>query len=311
LLKDRAGQMKTKEFIMRRSSKGFTLIELLVVISIIALLVAILLPSLGKAREAAKFTVCKAHEHQVGLALLTYASDNKARIVPGDCWNSMTAWSGNWNQPQWGNTDAVNLGHLLKSGHLPLATGLSHVLFCPSNKRDGYHIDPAETAQGYTRTYEGAWGKYPGKGGITNNIAWDCDYEFRDSMDGGWGTSGDWGSWLRKGLNKGASLEKIASHAIVADIWSGWNNRHKLLYNVLFGDASVRIQDDRRYKANLQNRTDPKLIGYTNWYYYYGQQFLDHQFFDVLDFFVGKPYLKPTILPGEYEPPLPPWRGGK
>ena len=53
--------------------KAFTLIELLVVVSIIALLVSILLPSLSKAREQAKMVVCRSNLRQVGLALLFYA----------------------------------------------------------------------------------------------------------------------------------------------------------------------------------------------------------------------------------------------
>jgi prepilin-type N-terminal cleavage/methylation domain-containing protein/prepilin-type processing-associated H-X9-DG protein len=63
--------MKTKEKI--RNYAGFTLIELLVVISIIALLVAILLPALGRARESAKRVVCSSNAHQISLAMITYS----------------------------------------------------------------------------------------------------------------------------------------------------------------------------------------------------------------------------------------------
>ena len=55
-----------------RKHKGFTLIELLVVIAIIAVLLAILIPSLGKAREKVKDTSCKSNLRNVGLALAMY-----------------------------------------------------------------------------------------------------------------------------------------------------------------------------------------------------------------------------------------------
>ncbi len=59
----------------RNLSKGFTVIELLVVISIIALLIGILLPAIGKARESAKVTGSKSNLRQLGVAMHTYASD--------------------------------------------------------------------------------------------------------------------------------------------------------------------------------------------------------------------------------------------
>ncbi|HBG27677.1 MAG TPA: hypothetical protein DDX75_11335 [Phycisphaerales bacterium] len=60
----------------KNSCWGFTLVELLVVISIIALLLAILMPALSKAREQAKLVMCIANTKQIGLVLNAYSAGN-------------------------------------------------------------------------------------------------------------------------------------------------------------------------------------------------------------------------------------------
>jgi prepilin-type N-terminal cleavage/methylation domain-containing protein len=63
-------------------SEGFTLVELLVVIAIIAILAALLLPTLARAKESSRRIVCKSNMHQIGVAILMYANDNNQYFPP-------------------------------------------------------------------------------------------------------------------------------------------------------------------------------------------------------------------------------------
>ncbi len=102
-----------------RPEAGFTLIELLVVISIIALLIGILLPALGAARNTARDAACMSNLRQVGIAVTTYCVDNQEYFVPyRETWNTNTFWN----------------GRLIKEGYL----GKGDIYRCPKMEEVGF-----------------------------------------------------------------------------------------------------------------------------------------------------------------------------
>jgi prepilin-type N-terminal cleavage/methylation domain-containing protein/prepilin-type processing-associated H-X9-DG protein len=67
----------------KQARRAFTLVELLVVIAIIAMLAALLLPALARAKDAGRKAACISNLRQMGIAIHTYAQDNNGRIPYG------------------------------------------------------------------------------------------------------------------------------------------------------------------------------------------------------------------------------------
>ena len=81
----------------RCQTKAFTLIELLVVMVIIALLVGLLLPALGRAQEEARKTQCRSNLRQLGLAMNMYATDNGSQTP------AIYGWTWSWSGAKYGH----------------------------------------------------------------------------------------------------------------------------------------------------------------------------------------------------------------
>lgn len=109
------------------SSHGFTLIELLVVVAIIVILIAILLPSLGQARNQAKITACQANLRSIAMAELTYASEYN--IFPYLRNNATSPASG----PSWANLIYVNMNDNYKAFLCPADKTPQSAWYNPQN----------------------------------------------------------------------------------------------------------------------------------------------------------------------------------
>ncbi|MEQ9460600.1 MAG: prepilin-type N-terminal cleavage/methylation domain-containing protein [Phycisphaeraceae bacterium] len=145
-----------------RGVAGFTLIELLVVISIIALLIGILLPALGAARETARALGGMANARSLGQAVYTYTIDNRDHYISYQShgfggWPNISTYS---DEGTWWTATLVRLGYL----------GSGDVFTDPLFEEDGNNTPILDAPTGDIDAYQDVSWVYPHFAMNTSNI---------------------------------------------------------------------------------------------------------------------------------------------
>lgn len=212
--------------------KAFTLIELLVVIAIISLLLAIVTPSLKRAKEYAKKAMCKSNLHQISLAIGSYESQYLFNFRTNDKWYFN---NGSGDLPYEGPESKYSRD-LMQTGMLPDRK----VFFCPGVRGVSY-----EKNYRYNAAVAGDITNYDV--GTTENLM-RSDPSFTD-RPAFWSTY----AWLwKKGDNpnsNAASVNNASNGALLVDVpntfWQlaiSLGNTDSTLLKNIFGDNTDRIQ---------------------------------------------------------------------
>ena len=150
--------------VMMKCRRAFTLIELLVVIAIIALLLAILLPGLQKAKEVAKRMICMSNQRQLAMAWMSYAQSNDEEMCsPAPSWTwgdgaedrkyGWVYWDKNWanvpaDPPFWTDDQWLKC---IREGALFDYTNNEGVYRCPAGDKGEMVTYAGNAAMGWKR----------------------------------------------------------------------------------------------------------------------------------------------------------------
>ena len=227
-------------------SKAFTLIELLVVISIIALLLSILMPSLTKAKEMVQYLVCRSNIKQLGLATALWSEDNEGWAPPAL-----------WDR---GNTGS---GEKFLLAYLDTETG-DRVMSCPTVKKyAGKTFDELDLTDEVRGLANG--GNYYNSYGYNHYLCGDtsaCPGVFDVANDGGgqWGKDAVW--YKTHGNCKLITVRKPVTTVLFAEsilyLSAPWFYT-KVIANPAFNDPSEkgrRHSPKKRRVGNSGNHTE-------------------------------------------------------
>jgi prepilin-type N-terminal cleavage/methylation domain-containing protein/prepilin-type processing-associated H-X9-DG protein len=161
-----------KNWKRRRKNGGFTLIELLVVIAIIAILAALLLPALSRAKLKGTQALCLNNQRQLAMAWIMYADDNGDLLVNLDTGSSATQkpwrWTNPPNPPPFTVDKTASMIKYEKAGYQQGAifnyAPNADVIHCPSDKR--YNVTPVSFDPTTDRF---SYGSYAGVGGLNGD----------------------------------------------------------------------------------------------------------------------------------------------